>query len=89
MEMTGQMGDQDATEVAWANRMSAGVLEYIESKVIHTTSKPGQLTIEAEREDAVSAPQDVVGMLDAAFVDYAAEHEGLYPTDPQQLVTEG
>lgn len=121
MEMAGQMGDQDAMEAAWANRMSAGVLEYIESEVIHTTSKPGQLTVEVEvdgsmmtglyamlsefmeelpamieqqriedeREDSLSALRDAVGMLDAAFMDYAADHEGLYPSDPQQLVTGG
>lgn len=121
MEMAGRMGDQDATEAAWINGLSAVMLEHIVSEVIHTTSKPGQLTIEVEvdgsmttglyamlsgfldelpamieqqriedqREDAASALRDAVGMLDAAFMDYAADHEGLYPSDPQQLVTGG
>ncbi|MEZ4386871.1 MAG: hypothetical protein R3D98_04720 [Candidatus Krumholzibacteriia bacterium] len=45
-------GDQ-AGQAEWMNTMSMQVLSHIDSEVVHTTSSPGRLTVEAEVDGAV------------------------------------
>jgi hypothetical protein len=53
---------------------------------------PAIMRAEKEKEarrEATAPLREAVGELDAAFIAYAEDHDGLYPADPTELVTAG